>query len=113
MQETLVPLPVGGDRRFDSVGVGAYHTCALARDGSIWCWGSNNYYQVGNDLDESVSEPILAVEGNDWIELHVGTAHNCSLRCDHSLWCWGQDEGQIGDGSAWRAEPVLVRFLAE
>jgi alpha-tubulin suppressor-like RCC1 family protein len=26
---------------------GKYHTCALKTDGSVWCWGSNMYGQVG------------------------------------------------------------------
>jgi len=27
--------------------VGYYHTCALKRDGTVWCWGSNLYGQLG------------------------------------------------------------------
>jgi alpha-tubulin suppressor-like RCC1 family protein len=31
-----------------SVALGGYHTCAVKTDGSLWCWGRNNYGQLGD-----------------------------------------------------------------
>ncbi|MBT7459911.1 MAG: hypothetical protein HN794_02590, partial [Euryarchaeota archaeon] len=41
----LVDLGVG--RTAVSVSLGFYHTCAILDDGSLKCWGSNSYGQLG------------------------------------------------------------------
>ncbi|KAL2940126.1 Ultraviolet-B receptor UVR8 [Bienertia sinuspersici] len=41
---------------FVGVAAGAYHSLALADDGSVWCWGYNTYSQLGFD-GENVSVP--------------------------------------------------------
>lgn len=59
-----LPVPVKFDDNDDNnkpqniVGVasGAYHSLALADDGSVWCWGYNTYGQLGFD-GENVSVP--------------------------------------------------------
>ncbi|XP_021715205.1 ultraviolet-B receptor UVR8-like [Chenopodium quinoa] len=42
--------------KFVGVAAGAYHSLALADDGSIWCWGYNTYNQLGFE-GENVSVP--------------------------------------------------------
>jgi alpha-tubulin suppressor-like RCC1 family protein len=29
------------------VAVGLYHTCGIRTDGTLWCWGFNDYGQLG------------------------------------------------------------------
>lgn len=41
------PQPVGGGRTFTQIVAGANHTCGLATDGTAWCWGSDDAYQLG------------------------------------------------------------------
>jgi hypothetical protein len=36
----------GGPRA--KVSAGGYHTCAIKQDGSLWCWGWNDYGQLGD-----------------------------------------------------------------
>ena len=40
-----------------SVAAGGYHTCALASGGSLWCWGSNEYGQLGTSNAASAESP--------------------------------------------------------
>ena len=37
-----------GARRTNDFGVGKYHVCVLADNGSVWCWGGNFDGQLGN-----------------------------------------------------------------
>jgi alpha-tubulin suppressor-like RCC1 family protein len=41
-----------------SVAAGITHTCALRADGSIWCWGSNTFGQLGNGTTEDGLVPV-------------------------------------------------------
>lgn len=44
---TATPQPVQGNKTFTQIVAGHHHTCALASDGSVWCWGSNEAKQLG------------------------------------------------------------------
>jgi alpha-tubulin suppressor-like RCC1 family protein len=41
------PQPVQGNKTFTQIVAGFQHTCALANDGSVWCWGSDDAKQLG------------------------------------------------------------------
>lgn len=60
---TLVQgLPLGAV----SIGAGEYHTCAVLKDDSVWCWGGNDAYELGqgtNVLGSSV--PLRVLMTND------------------------------------------------
>jgi alpha-tubulin suppressor-like RCC1 family protein len=40
------------------IAAGTAHTCALANDGSLWCWGSNSDGQLGTGSNESHQSPV-------------------------------------------------------
>ena len=41
------PLPVKTSERFRSVSPGGSHTCGVALDGRVWCWGDKARRQLG------------------------------------------------------------------
>jgi alpha-tubulin suppressor-like RCC1 family protein len=41
-----------------AVAAGTYHACALLSDGSVQCWGSNTYNQLGNEDMRSSAVPV-------------------------------------------------------
>jgi alpha-tubulin suppressor-like RCC1 family protein len=84
-----------------SVVRGGYHTCAIRDDGTVWCWGHNEfgqagvpraegeYCQDGNRKTPCVWRP-RRVPGIDAVEaLYLGNSRTCALRTDQTLWCWG------------------------
>ncbi len=48
-RESAVPVPVLGlQGGVSAISAGSGHTCAL-KDGGVWCWGQNQYGQLGNN----------------------------------------------------------------
>lgn len=84
--------------------------CALARSGTIDCWGSNDRGQLG---DGSVvpRNAAAAVAGiGDAVALALGLEFACALRVGGQVACWGAGSGgQLGDGrNSDSALPVAV-----
>ena len=97
-----------GEANFVAVASGWYHNIALAKDGTVWFWGTN--YTV-----EGVKEykPIQVPGLTSIKSIDVGCYHNIALRKDGTVWAWGNnDSGQIGDGTTEnRPTPVRVAKL--
>ncbi len=92
----IVGLPTGAS----DVVCGHKHTCALLEDGSVWCWGHNNYGQVGhNDMSVFHSTPV-AVQGlGTMSHLVAAEEHTCASAPDGAVWCWGRNtSGNLGFG---------------
>lgn len=47
------------DRVATSVVVGGEYTCASVSDGSLWCWGGNDYGQLGVGTTVNALSPVL------------------------------------------------------
>ena len=85
-----------------SVATGIYHTCAIFSDGSLWCWGSNNYGQIGKgDTQTPVITPTKVVlpTPNTWRQVSASSSFTCGLDTSGAVWCWGINNwGQLGTG---------------
>ena len=53
-----VPVQVSNLGSAVAVAAGIYHACALLSDGSVQCWGSNTYDQLGNENMRSSAVPV-------------------------------------------------------
>ncbi len=106
------PVKVDGSRAWTDVDAGEYHTCAVAGDGSGWCWGSNTNGQVG-DTTAGTNRlvPARVRTTGDWRSVAAGGAHSCGVKTNGSAWCWGYNgSGEVGDGTSdnSRLRPVRV-----
>jgi hypothetical protein len=82
-----------------SLASGSSHTCAIKKDGTLWCWGFNNSGQVGVDNPESSSVPIptqVKAVGTEAAAVVTGGNHTCVIKQDRTLWCWGMFHGSYG-----------------
>lgn len=71
---------------------GDEHTCGIKTGGTAWCWGSNNYGQLGNSVTSGGdSTPIQVSPGSDWTALSAGYEHTCGIRSGGTAWCWGDN----------------------
>lgn len=86
-------------------------SCALRQDGTIWCWGADDYGQLGNGATTGDQNTPVQVSGiTDAVDIELGENHACALRENGTVWCWGDNsEKSLGDGTTDdAAEPVQV-----
>ncbi len=101
----------------EDVDSGVGHVCALLSDGTVSCWGSNNYGQLGNDSTKNNPDPGDVVDLSGAYQLAVGKNHVCVLipngtpGQDDIIKCWGLNtDGQLGNGSNENSSvPVVVK----
>lgn len=79
---------------------GGEHTCSIRTDQSLWCWGSNEYGQVGTGVTgPGPATPVRVGGASDWTSVVAGGAHTCGTRRAGQLFCWGLNhQGQLGLG---------------
>lgn len=96
--------------------VGHWHTCAIVAD-LVWCWGLNNYGQLGDEyLADSSSTPTPIAELAGVVSLTSGTNHVCAVKNSGTVWCWGSNVfGQLGTGTnaLSAGTPILVDGLVD
>ena len=106
----LVDLGLG--RTAVSVSLGKEYTCAILDDGSLKCWGFNNFGKVGIGGGGNPNTPQIVDlgVGRTAVSVSLGMDHTCALLDDGSLKCWGNGgDGRLGTGSTiGGATPQLV-----
>jgi alpha-tubulin suppressor-like RCC1 family protein len=81
---------------------GSVHTCALAADGGVWCWGGNANGQLGSGDRASRAEPSQVTLPARAVDVRTAFEFTCALLADASVWCWGYNvEGQLGLGDTY------------
>ncbi|MBT7080241.1 MAG: RCC1 repeat-containing protein, partial [Chloroflexi bacterium] len=110
--DSSVPVDVSGiDGSTDTaiaVDTGYQSSCAILDDGSLKCWGRNNYSQLGDGTTTTATSPtdVSGIDGSTATatKLAVGDYHSCAILDDGSVNCWGRnDYGQLGDGTTTTA----------
>ena len=93
---------VGNDELVTVVATGASHTCAATADGGLFCWGQNQYGQLGDGTDTSRQTPVsvlLPGPADAVIRLAAGDRHTCAGTERGLIYCWGDNgDGQLGIG---------------
>lgn len=107
------PAAVGGGHTFTSLTAGAHHTCGLDASKKTWCWGDEEWGQIGNDPETGPHwTPISGAFGLTLNSIAAGWYHSCGIKPDTKAWCWGHDGyGQIGDGARGISE-LLPKAVA-
>jgi alpha-tubulin suppressor-like RCC1 family protein len=96
--------------RFVAIAAGAGHTCALAGDGSAYCWGQNTSGQLGDAGTTDHPAPVAVAGEHVFASVHAFASHTCAANRSGEAFCWGANlDGQLGDGTReQRTRPVSV-----
>lgn len=100
-----VPIPASDPAA--QITAGANHTCALLHSGMAYCWGRNDFGQLGYSNTDHVGddEPVTSAgfinAGGLLSSIAAGGNHTCAvLSASGEVRCWGQnDHGQLGQGN--------------
>ena len=67
------------------------HTVVLKANGTVWSYGLNSSYQLGNGSTVSSDRPVMVKfpEGTIIKQIAVGNTHNLALDINGNVWGWG------------------------
>ena len=87
-------------------------SCALHQDGTISCWGNNEYGQLGNGTTNDSLVPVQVQGISDATTITTTITGSCALHEDGTISCWGS--GPLGNGTTEGSlVPVQVRGITD
>jgi alpha-tubulin suppressor-like RCC1 family protein len=100
----------GGSPSFKFIASGNNHSCGILSSGTLKCWGSNEFGQLGDGTTENRSSPVTIDPGTSYVKVAAGAFHTCGITSLSNLKCWGRNNyGQIGDKTTTtKLTPVTI-----
>ena len=107
------PVMVSGGFSFNTIVSGDEFSCGIAADSTAWCWGADNFGQLGAASDTTCPSYLPcnptphAVNGAPkFITIAAGFGHACGIATDSTAYCWGNNNaGQLGGDSLNHVAP--------
>lgn len=106
------PAEVVGLGMVSGLAAGTEHACGIRENREVWCWGSNQYGQLGSGSSAASSAtpqkvgwppptpPVIPPSQTtltNVISVAAGDYHSCAALENGEVWCWGVDSnGELG-----------------
>ena len=110
-----VPVPVSGITDATAVSATYQYSCARLAGGTVKCWGSNAFGELGNGTVTSAEPiPVLVSGITDATAVSAGDGHTCARLTGGTVKCWGRNAfGELGNGTTTNSStPVAVTGIA-
>ncbi len=100
---SATPVAVSGLEGVTAIAAGpaSTHSCALLSGGTVECWGTNGFGELGNGSQGTNSATPVAVSSlTGALSITVGYRYTCAAMASGTATCWGNNEyGQLGNGT--------------
>jgi hypothetical protein len=83
------PAPMGALHDVWQIAGDDDHACALLFNGSVECWGDNEFGELGVESPKRSAVPLPVAGLGHVLALSVGYDRTCALVDDGHVWCWG------------------------
>ena len=107
--DSFTPPPDAGappSSGWKAVSAGGAHTCAIALDDRLWCWGHNSNGQLGDGTTTSRMQPAPVKNLGAVRSVDADWVHTCAVTLAGQAFCWGENDGmQLGDPQAESTKP--------
>jgi hypothetical protein len=111
------PQAVAGGLTFASLHAGRWHTCGITPDGDVYCWGYDNWGQLGTGDPPTerctfASQtpipcsrvPVKVTGDHDFVEIEAREKATCGRTAAGTILCWG---GEVGGTDATECQNEL------
>lgn len=109
VQLAAPPAPQPAPAASRRLSAGGSHSCAILSNGSVKCWGDNEFGKLGlgdtadrGDAAGEMGADLPAVDlgnGRTAVAIAAGSRHTCAVLDNGQLKCWGHNAGgQLGLG---------------
>lgn len=113
-KDAFVPVLAATAEVFQAVTVADHHACALSRTGKVYCWGHNQWGEVGDGtkgIGNRRWAPTATKFEGQFVGLSARREFTCAVATTQRLYCWGMvAKADFGPGTLrnYYSEPVRV-----
>jgi alpha-tubulin suppressor-like RCC1 family protein len=115
------PLPLAGNVLFvmiapspflntSAIPNGGVFTCGLASTGQAYCWGDNQFGQLGDGTTVNRLTPTPVATPLRFVSIATGRDFTCAMTANREVYCWGDNSnGDLGSGTVGGPSLTPVR----
>lgn len=92
--ESALDLVASAALTFRQVSAGDAHTCGVTADDRAYCWGINDFGQLGDGTTTERLRPVPVAGGHRFRQVTATVLSTCGVTTTDRLYCWGDLAGR-------------------